>query len=380
MKIAMSSFRFNLTGGIERSSYEVARGLVADGHDVTLVASDVTPSPVGMHWQYVRAPIGPSWSVPVTYPRAASRALRPGDFDVVHNQGGCALLEQDVITAHSCHRAWWEMKRRNGEIARAYLNPLHHAVLWTEGRNYRPGAYRHVIAVSHGVGREVRDHYGVPEDRITVVPNGVDLDAFARSDSEEARARTRARYGFGSDDVAVLFVGKEFRRKGLAPLVAALPSLPPEARLLVVGGDDQVPYRRLAQEHGVGDRVVFVGHTDAVQDCFAAADVFALPTLYEAFALVSLEAAAAGLPLVTTKVNGTEDFVRPGANGMLVERDPASLASALTPLVADRHLRRRLGEQARVDVLDYSWTAVARRTAEVYAHVAEEKRAEQGRR
>ncbi len=99
----------------------------------------------------------------MTYSAAASDQIRSDGFDLTHNQGACALRSQDVITAHSCHRAWWGgMKFRNGEAARALLNPHHQAVLHVERRNYRPGAYRHVIAVSHGVGRELATHYGVP--------------------------------------------------------------------------------------------------------------------------------------------------------------------------------------------------------------------------
>lgn len=375
----MSSFRFNHEGGIERASSELADRL-ANRIDLTLVATDVTPRPQPpLRWHRVDAWTGPGFLTPLTYSSAATRAIRGADFDLTHNQGGCALREQDIITAHSCHRAWWEMKFRQGEAVRAIANPHHHAILHVESRNYRPGAFRRVIAVSNGVGREVSKHYGVPQELITVIPNAVDTARFQPVDADARRGRIRAQHGFDAQDVVLLFVGKEFRRKGLASLIDALPHLPRQARILAVGGDDQAPYRAQAAALGVADRVVFAGHSSGVEDYFQAGDVFVFPTLYEAFALVSLEAAAAGLPLVTTRVNGTEDFVVDGVNGFFADRDGRSLAEAIMPLVRDGAMRRSLGERARADVSTYTWESVAARTLEVYEQVWEQKRAEAAR-
>jgi UDP-glucose:(heptosyl)LPS alpha-1,3-glucosyltransferase len=265
------------------------------------------------------------------------------------------------------------MKMHNGETARALANPLHHTILRVERLNYRPGAFHRVIAVSHGVAREISEHYEVPRELITVIPNAVDAARFQPTNAAERRRRVRALHEFTSDDVVLLFVGKEFRRKGLAPLIDALPYLPPHVRALVVGGDDQAPFRAQAAELGVADRVVFAGHSPAVEDYFQAADIFVFPTLYEAFALVTLEAASAGLPLVTTRVNGTEDFIVDGKNGLFITRDGAAIARGLAPLVSQPQLRRRMGDQARKDAAGYTWDSVAARTLDVYERVHAEK-------
>lgn len=376
MRVAMSSFRFNNEGGIERASFELAKRL-APQIDLTLVAQDVNPRPSNpLQWRRVDTRTRPGFLIPLTYSAAASRSIAKEHFDLTHNQGGCALRAQDVITAHSCHRAWWEMKFRQGEALRAIVNPHHHAVLHVERANYRPGAFRRVIAVSHGVGREITEHYGVSPELITVIPNAVDHARFQPKDAAARRARIRAQYRIAEDDVVLLFVGKEFRRKGLAPLIDALPFLPPHVRVLVVGGDDPKPFRAQADRLRVADRVTFVGHSTKVEDHFQSADVFVFPTLYEAFALVSLEAAAAGLPLVTAKVNGTEDFVVDGVNGAFIERDGASIAQVLAPIVTDGELRRRLGNRARDDVAKYTWESVAKQTLDVYAEVWDRKRSE----
>jgi len=375
VRVAMSSFRFNHQGGIERASYELARALSARGIDITLVANAVDPAvEPPLAWHPVSMPRIPGFSIPMVYSTRATRSLGSERFDILHNQGGCALRQQDVITAHSCHRAWWTMKFHQGEAARALLNPHHRAVLHVEKANYRPEAYSRVIAVSAGVGRELSKYYDVPPERIRVIPNAVDHAKFQPHDAAARRAHIRGWHGIGADDTVLLWVGKEFRRKGVEPLIAALPALPLSAKALIVGGDDQAPYRALAKQLGVADRVIFAGHSPKVEDYFAAADVFVLPTLYEAFALVTLEAAAAGLPLVTTKVNGTEDFVVDGENGLFIKRDPGSIAAALTALVTDPERRRRMGDAARQAVSGYTWESVAARTREVYEEVVAERR------
>lgn len=370
VRVAMSSFRFHHHGGIERASYELATELAAQGVDVELVAAGVEPDPPSpLTWRRVPMPPLPAFLAPAVYPPKATRALRGESFDILHNQGGCALRRQDVITAHSCHRAWWTMKFRQGEAARAILNPHHRAVLRTERLNYRPDAYERVIAVSAGVARELTQFYGVPPERIRVIPNAVDAARFRPHDAEARGRRVRERWLLDADAVVLLWVGKEFRRKGLEPLIRSLPELPAKVVALVVGGDDQRPYRALADELGVASRVVFAGPTNQVEDYFAAGDIFVFPTLYEAFALVTLEAAAAGLPIVATSVNGTEDFIVDGRNGIFIERDPHSIAAAVGPLVADPDRRRRMGEAARRAVEPYTWASVAERTRGVYDEV-----------
>ena len=372
----MSSFQFNNEGGIERASYELAIRM-SDRVDLTLVAADVDPAPSPpLEWLPVRTRKKPASLIPLTYSAAATRTLSGRSFDLIHNQGGCATRVQDVITAHSCHRAWWEMKFRNGEALRAIANPFHHAVLRVEQHNYRPGNVRRAIAVSPTVGRELTQYYGVDPELITVIPNAVDLARFQPADAAARRARIRSQHAYTDEDVVLLFVGKEFRRKGLRMIIDALAQLPDAAKLLVVGGDDPAPFLARARERGVADRVTFVGHSSAVEDYFQAGDVFVFPTAYEPFGLVLLEAAASGLPLVTTPLGVAEEFVVTGENGALIERDAVSIARALQPLVDDRDLRRRMGERARVGANGYtSWETVAAQTIAVYERVHDEKRA-----
>jgi glycosyltransferase involved in cell wall biosynthesis len=115
----------------------------------------------------------------------------------------------------------------------------------------------------------------------------------------------------------------------------------------------------------VSDRVHFAGHVPDVAAVYAAADAFTLPTTYEAFPLVSLEAAAAGLPLLITPVSGVEDLIEDGSNGWFVERSASSIAERLLELT-DPQLRERLARSARKSAEPYAWDGVIKRYLELY--------------
>ena len=139
MRVAMSSYAFNNEGGIERASYELALRM-ADRIDLTLVSAHIDPLPEApLTWHPVPMRRTPGFAIPMTYSKAATRSIQGLDFDVIHNQGGCATRVQDVITAHSCHRAWWEMKLRNGEALRAMPTRSTTPCFASSSRNYRSG-------------------------------------------------------------------------------------------------------------------------------------------------------------------------------------------------------------------------------------------------
>ena len=144
--------------------------------------------------------------------------------------------------------------------------------------------------------------------------------------------------------------------------------------LLVVGDGDTTRYRELARRCGAGDRVHFAGTTSEPAPYYAAADAFVLPTAYEAFPLVALEAAAAGLPLLAARVSGVEELIDDGRNGWFVERDAAMIAGRLRTLAADPDLRARMGAAARESTEGYSWNSVVDAYVKLYATLAPTER------
>jgi glycosyltransferase involved in cell wall biosynthesis len=160
------------------------------------------------------------------------------------------------------------------------------------------------------------------------------------------------------EDIVFVFVALgHFERKGLPLLLEAVEKVDDErVQLLVVGGRPALVnhFRRQANGLGIGDRVRFVGMQTDVRPFLHASDVFVLPSAYEAFPLVALEAAAAGLPLLVTALHGVEEYIRQGRNGYVVERESAAIAEGIATLVAFSQTERAtLGHVARQDASRY---------------------------
>jgi UDP-glucose:(heptosyl)LPS alpha-1,3-glucosyltransferase len=169
----------------------------------------------------------------------------------------------------------------------------------------------------------------------------------------------------------VLFVAAgDWKRKGLLVTLEGMALLEKcDVRLLIVGQDDIPFYTSEARRLGIGEQVVFCGFRTDVDAYYAASDIFLYPSAYEAMALVGIEAAAAGLAVLTTKINGSEDFIRDGQNGLFVQREPPDIATKLQLVLSDKELRARLAHQARVDSASFTPKLVAKRIFEICAAV-----------
>ncbi|MFH1402725.1 MAG: glycosyltransferase family 4 protein [Candidatus Altiarchaeota archaeon] len=373
MKIAVTLHQITRRGGI----CKVASALIdrfVEEHEVHLITARITTPIEGLivHktpliWKPMFMEIGSAVYFNTT---TANRLRRQIGFDVVHSHGA-EMLGPDVITAHSCHKAAiadLEKHRGCGYGLMKRLEPMSNIVLAVERHNYAGGNYRKIISVSQGVKREIMRLYGVPDEDITVIPNGVDLQEFNPENRGVYSRETREKLGISMEDTVLMTTSWEYKRKGLRHIVDALPLTPEDVKLMVVGRDDEGPYRRQAEKLGVKDRLIFAGTTSDIRRYYAAADIFVFPTSYEAFSLATLEAAASGLPLLTTKVNGTEELVKDGYNGHFIERDGTDIAEKIGWL-ADRGIRR-MGEQSRKTAESYSWDDIAERTLGVYEEVS----------
>ncbi len=227
-----------------------------------------------------------------------------------------------------------------------------------------------VIALTGHEASRLAD-LGIDKDRIAVIPNGVDLAEFA--DLPPLRGRNPPTTG--------LFVGRlDLSQKGLEPLVQSLANLPRSSdfHLRIVGEDwgaaDRI--RRLAKRLGVEDRLSLVGPVDRPELVreYAQADLLVLPSVFEPFGIVLLEAMAAGLPVIASRVGGIPEVVEEGVTGLLVEpSDPESLAAAIVRLVESPDLRARLGVRGRDRARAYAWAVLAPRILDVYRDAIQER-------
>jgi D-inositol-3-phosphate glycosyltransferase len=213
--------------------------------------------------------------------------------------------------------------------------------------------------------------YDADPDQIAVVPCGVDLDLFQPQDKETSRRAL----GF-SDERIILFVGRIEPLKGIDILINAVAQLAEESDfyVLIVGGDKrsqrQVSHlQELASDLGIGERVCFLGAVDheKLPLYYNAADVCVVPSYYESFGLVALEAMACGTPVVASRVGGLTGTVKDGETGYLISwRCPEPFAERLELLLDNETLRHHFGEAAREVVERYRWANVAEAVVGLY--------------
>ncbi|MGC8781547.1 MAG: glycosyltransferase [Anaerolineae bacterium] len=351
---------FPVLGGIENHIRVLAEAQAAAGHRVTVLVCDLGPHTRIAEMGGVRVikagRLKTVASMPISFSQPWLVGRQAADVNHVHSPyplgevsavlfgGRGAKL---VITHHS------DVVRQQGWLR--FYAPFLRAVLRRADRIIATSP--RYIATSPWL-RPVAD-------RCTVVPLGVDVRRFAPPPAPFAGPPT------------LLFAGKLRYYKGLDALLHALPSLP-DVHLKIVGdGPMRGPWAALAQALGIADRVHFLGEVDdeALPGQYHQAHIFVLPAnaRAEAFGTVLLEAMASGLPCVTTEVGtGTSWVVQDGVTGRVVPpNDPAALADALRPLLADGNLREQMGRAGRARVLaGFDQAQMVERVIEVYEEVA----------
>ena len=365
----------NRRDGSARAVNEVAEILAARGHDVHLYARKAEDLNLeAVHWHRVPGPGWPEVADFSSYHFAVNRLLANHDYDIVHSIG-CNTLRANVVTIQNIQPVKMRVLAQSGSgekvsLARRLTRRLYLDVTcraekklytWHEGK--KPPVF---LPVSRGVERELRTNYEIGPAEVRIVPNAADTRIFRPIGIAE-RLSWRQENGFQADDPLAIFSGGEWSRKGLEPAIRAI-SLVPGAKLFIAGDDpDRFRFQELARLCGAGDRIRFGGFRKDVQTALAASDVFLFPSCYEAFSLATIEAAACGLPVVATRINGTEDFIDPDVTGCFVTHDPRDIAERLAGLFQDPDRRAQMGCNARALVeKNYTWERVATLTEEAY--------------
>jgi glycosyltransferase involved in cell wall biosynthesis len=372
LPVTLVAHEVGTEGGMERQLGGLVHALLQRGHEVTVIARRCALAPrPGLVW----APVpGPSRPFSVAYPWfaiAATLALRRHRRGVVHTAGAIVLARADVSTVHFCHHGF---RASAGARVGRRRSPPYRLNAWVcdalsrgaERALYRPDRIARLVAVSQGLAQELRSHFHGAAGWVCVVPNVLDLERFAPD--RAAHRAVREELGLDPQALIALFVGGDWARKGLAHAIEGVAARP-SWQLVVVGEGDAISGARLAAARGAADRVHFVGPRHDPEQWYAAADAFVQPSSYETFSLAAHEAAAAGLPLLVTRVSGAEELVSEGTTGFFIERDAGSIAKSLSELEIDDGRRRAMGQAARSRVSRTSWTDIAERYAAIYAEI-----------
>jgi glycosyltransferase involved in cell wall biosynthesis len=363
-------------GGMERVLSELALGLVARGYRVTVIAYECElPDGSGVTFRRVR---GPNRPFALSYPwfmLAGTLAVRRWRRGLVMAVGAVVLNRVDLVSIHYCQQVGPATPSRSSWLFR--LNVAVSGILGRLGERicFRVNRPRRIVCVSEGVAEEISDYFPALAPRTIAIVNGVDTDAFAPDSRREDAVELRKRLGIAEQRFVAIFVGSEWQRKGLDPAIRAL-ALAPDWDLLIVGNGDRERYQHLADRLGIAEAIHWVGVSRDVAPLYQLADALVFPTSYEAFPLVALEAAASGLPILATPVNGVRELVRDGENGFLIEADARDIGGRLCELGDDRELRRRLGAASRKAALDYSWAKMVERHDALYESLGAAARVE----
>jgi UDP-glucose:(heptosyl)LPS alpha-1,3-glucosyltransferase len=347
LKVALIRQRYTAFGGAERVMTDIMQAMQTQGAQFTVVARcwqvqngvevlTVDPFYVGGLWR--------DWG----FARAACRALSLRSFDLVQAHARVACCDV-FYCSDGLHREWLTQRRRIqgwwGKLGVA-LNLYHHYMLAAEEKLFRSARLKAVICMSEMVKEEIFEHFGVPKEKLHVIYNGIDEQAFHPGLKQQYRAEVRAEHGIPADATLFLFVGSGFDRKGVRPLLRAMAGLPESTHLLIVGKDKHMKqFVDLAAP--LAPRVHFTGGQADVKPYYGAADALVFPTIYEPFGKVVLEAMASALPVVSSLKAGASELIENGVNGYVCDAlDVAAITRAMTSLAVPERCAQ-MGAAAR---------------------------------
>ncbi|HEV7412811.1 MAG TPA: glycosyltransferase family 4 protein [Casimicrobiaceae bacterium] len=354
LRLAIIRQRYTPYGGAERFVEAALEALLERGVAISLYTREwphtrlqliepvlCDPFHIGRLWR--------DWS----FARAVCRAVTQKAPELVQSHE--RLLCCDVYRAgDGVHRSWLDERLRGGSTLRRWwteVSPYHRYVLAIERRLFASPLLKAVICNSRMVRQDIRDRFGLPDERLPVVYNAVDSEAFSPK-LRSHRDSMRQKLGVPQDATLFLLVGSGYVRKGVAAALTALSRLPGDTHLLVVGRDKaRGRYKRMARQLGIASRVALVGAQDDPKPFYGAADAFVLPTLYDPCPNAALEAMACGLPVVTsTKCGAAELVLEHDAGFVCGARDLDALTAHMSTLT-DPQARAGRGERAREAVL-----------------------------
>jgi UDP-glucose:(heptosyl)LPS alpha-1,3-glucosyltransferase len=361
-------------GGGERYSVDLARGLRDSGHEVHVFAHRYEPMR-GVSFHSVAVPLKPFGLQNWLFAQNVRHALSKNEFDIVN--GISQIYPQDIYRLGDGIHKHWLTVRRPRMFSHVYdkISPRHRLLLHLEKKIFSPGNYKRIIANSELCKQHAIKYYKVPPQLVDVIFCGVDFAIFNSSVRNEG-AQLRIFFGIGRELIVVLFVGTNYERKGLDTVLQGISRLRDKEkyRLLVVGKGNIPRYQRLAQKLGLQEITVFCGYQEHMPPFYGAADIFLLPSYYDPFGNVCLEAMACGLPVITTRETGVSELMAHGKSGFVMDHpgDIFTLANWLEAL-EDPELRRSMGAEAQEQAAFLTIERNVERTILAYEKVLEDK-------
>lgn len=345
-------------GGAERYLVDLCLRMAAGAYEVHVYSEHWDEEPPGIVFHSVKTIPFPKSLQLLSFAVRATKAIENGDYDITFGVGN--TMKADILQPHGgVHWAWFWRSLRAYDHPLSWMIKFLGRVLspkqWVQGyienAPYKGRRFHKIVAISNMVKQDIMRWYQVPDERITVVYNGVDIDRF-HPKNRRYREEIRVLHGIREEDVVILFVSNNFRMKGLGFLLKALAEIKkedhPPFKLLVLGRDHPGTYQRLARKMGIFEEMIFAGPTNEPEKYYGASDLLAHPTFYDACSLTVLEALASGLPVVTTASNGASGVLCHGEEGWVIgdPRDKEELKRGIRHFF-DEKTRRQAACRAR---------------------------------
>lgn len=335
-------------GGLEKYTWQIARDFCSLGHPLTVLTSGVKEPPFSDPlMNVVSLPVSHSFSVlnVLHFDNACSDYLSrhptPIVFSLDRNR-----FQTHIRAGNGVHAAYLKHRVEEEGVLKTLsftLNPLHRAILSLEKKAFENPGLKTLYTNSEMVKQEVLRFYRTDPDKIRVVHNGVEWHRMQQAFDNWESQKEKALHKWNLDPEAYqfLFIGHNYRRKGLEKLLRALSLIKGERfQLCVVGKEKKISYfKHLASALGIADKVFFLGPQQESVPFYQLADSIAIPSLYDPFANVTVEALAMGVFAISSRNNGGHEVLTPG-NGSVVESldDTASFAQTLQAALSRRKI------------------------------------------
>jgi glycosyltransferase involved in cell wall biosynthesis len=359
MKIAFAIHDVNEHGGQERSTLEIINRF-ATNNEVHVFAASASGLADSVHFHKIpillRRPLFIKdffFRIFVTIKLILLRA------ELIHITGSCSFVA-DIVTVQFCQKRWSiEKKKMARNFGYNYIREsfqMNYDLL-SELIVYKILRKKLFIALCEDDACDLKNFYQI--DKVKIIPHGVDLQKFGPDKNIYTEVRSRLK--IKTEETVLLFVGT-FNRKGLFYLLPAFGKLAFQynLKLCVVGLGDFNHANEIVSSLGIKDRVIFLGQRNPIIPFYQAADIFVLPSTYDPFGLVGIEALACGLPSIISKQSGVSQFITPYANGLVLS-DPHSseeIHAKLTVLIESKLALKIMGAKARESVMMQSWDLV----------------------
>ena len=313
--------------------------------------------------------------------RAVDR-LRGLEPDLVYSPG-INCFDADVISVHIVFAEYLRQLQLQGKFAqkqvrswaRFFHRKLYYRLIVALERYIYANPQVPLVLYAKKTAKDLERFYG-RRDRFPVLYLGIDHETFNPTRRAELRNLARGQLGIADDRFILLLVGNDLRKKGILVLIEAISKLRDlPVDLLVAGREDSGPFRALASDWALVDRVYFVPARKDVEFYYAAADVYAGPSLEDTFALPPAEAMACGMPVIVSAENGTFEIITHESDGLILDNpnDADTLAAMIRRLYEDRDFRIGLAQKAAETARQYTWERNGRDLAEIFEEIMRQK-------